>query len=150
VYLERLLYGMRADSGQIIIPKKNAFLMLQRSIRQGKSIGLFPDQSNRQGISVDFFGRKATTTPAPAILSILYKRPIVVVACCRSENGYDFEAIVSDPLWPGPYESERDEIFRLTEEMNRKIEEIVRRYPDQYFWVHNRWKTYSNNRERFR
>ncbi len=150
VYLERLIYGIRADSGQIVIAKKNALLMLEKAIRQGKSIGILPDQSTRQGISVNFFGRKASTTPAPAVLSVLYKRPIVVVACCRRDSGYDFEAVVCDPLWPGTYESEREEIFRLTEEMNKKIEGIIRRYPDQYFWVHNRWKTYRSSRERFR
>ena len=149
-YLERLVYKERADTGQIIIPKKNAFFMLKKALQQGKSIGILPDQSTQQGISVNFFGRKAWTTPAPAVLAVLYKRPIVVVACCHGENGYDLEGIVSDPLWPGTYESEKEEIFRLTEEMNKKIEDVIRRYPDQYFWVHNRWKTYRSSRERFR
>lgn len=148
-YLERLVYKERADTGQIIIPKKNAFFLLKKALQQGKSVGILPDQSTRQGISVDFFGRKAWTTPAPAVLAVLYKRPIVVVACCHGENGYDLEGIVSDPLWPGAYESEKDEIFRLTQAMNKKIEDVIRRYPDQYFWVHNRWKTYTGSRERF-
>ena len=146
-YLERFLYGKRTDSGQVIIPKKNALFMLQKTLQQGKSIGLLPDQSIRQGIAVNFFGRRAWTTPAPAILSVLYKRPIVVVACCRTKNGYDFEGVVSDPLWPGTFESEKAEIFRLTEEMNKQMEIIVKRYPEQYFWVHNRWKRHSKSRE---
>jgi KDO2-lipid IV(A) lauroyltransferase len=121
--------------------------MLERTLQQGKSIGLLPDQSSRQGIPVDFFGRKAWTTPAPALLSVLYKRPIVVVACCRKENGYDFEGVVSDPIWPGTFQSEKEEIFRLTGEMNRRMETIVRRYPEQYFWVHDRWKRHSRSME---
>jgi KDO2-lipid IV(A) lauroyltransferase len=144
VYLDRLIYGKRTEGGHVIIPKKNAFFMLQKALQQGKSIAMLPDQSQRQGISANFFGRKATTTPVPAILSIMYRRPIVVTACCHGRNGFDFEGIVSDPLWPGPYESEQEEIFRLTEEMNKKI---IRRFPDQYFWIHNRWKTYKNSRE---
>jgi Kdo2-lipid IVA lauroyltransferase/acyltransferase len=146
-YLERLVYSSRADSGQVILPKKNVLFMLQKTLQQGKSIGLLPDQSTHEGINVDFFGRKASTTPGPALLSIMYKRPIVVVACCRKEDGSDFEGVVSDPIWPGTYESEKREIFRLTEAMNRKMEEIIRKYPEQYFWIHDRWKVRRSRKE---
>ena len=150
VYLERLVYQKRTDTGQVIIPKKNALMMLHKMLQQGKSIGLLPDQSIRQGIPVTFFGRKASTTPVPAILSIMYRKPIVVVACCRKANGYSFEGVVSEPLWPKNFESEKEEIFRLTEAMNQTMEGIIRKYPEQYFWTHNRWKTYRNARELFR
>ncbi len=150
LYLERLIYEKRADTGQFIIPKKNALMMLHKTLQQGKSIGLLPDQSIRQGIPVNFFGRKASTTPVPAILSILYKKPIVVVACCRKMGGWGFEGVVSEPLWPGNFESEKEEIFRLTEAMNQTMEGIIRKYPEQYFWSHNRWKTYRSARELFR
>jgi len=145
-YLERLIYSRRTDTGQVIVPKKNALFALQRTLQEGKSIGMLPDQSSRQGVSVDFFGRKASTSPVPAILSILYKRPIVVVACCRKANGKEFEGVVSDPLWPGPFESEKEEILRLTEAMNSQMEAIIRKYPDQYFWIHDRWKIYRSHR----
>ena len=143
-YLERLIYAHRADSGQLIIPKRNAFFVLRRTLQQGKSIGMLPDQSTMKGVSVDYFGRKATTTPVPAILAITYKRPIVVVACCRKAGGQAYEGFVSDPIYPGSFESEKAEIFRLTGEMNRSMETIIRKYPEQYLWIHNRWKTYKD------
>lgn len=147
VYLEKLIYSTRADSGQVILPKRNVLFMLQKALQQGKSIGLLPDQSTHEGINVDFFGRKAATTPGPAVLSVMYKRPIVVVACCRKENGSRFEGVVSDPIWPGTYESEKEEIFRLTDAMNKKMEDIIRRYPEQYFWIHDRWKVRRSRKE---
>ena len=146
-YLERLIFADRAESGQLIIPKKNALFMLQKTLQQGKSIGMLPDQSTMQGISVEFFGRKATTTPVPAILAIMYQRPIVIVACCRAREGKGFEGFVSDPIWPGNYESEKAEIFRITTEMTKNMETIIRQYPEQYLWMHNRWKTYKNKKE---
>jgi KDO2-lipid IV(A) lauroyltransferase len=146
LYLENLIYRSRSDSGQVIIPKKNALFVLQKTLQQGKSIGMLPDQSTMQGIPVDFFGRKATTTPVPAMLSIMYRRPIVVVACCRRSPTYRFEGVISDPIYPGEYASEKEEIFRLTGEMNRRMEAIIRSYPDQYLWMHNRWKTYKNKK----
>lgn len=149
IYLERLLYKSRSDSGQVIIPKRNALFSLQENLRQGRSIGLLPDQSTMQGIPVDFFGRKATTTPVPAILSVTYKRPIVVVACCRGEDSEVFEGVVSEPIYPGEYKSEKEEIYRLTREMNLTMESVIRRFPDQYLWMHNRWKTYKNKKGLF-
>ncbi len=154
VYLEKLLN--RAASGQVIIPKKNALFVLQKTLRQGKSIGMLPDQSTMKGISVDFFGHKATTTPVPAILAIKYRRPIVVVAYCRKSDNYHYECFVCDPIWPALYhrgsgseefKSKKAEIFRLTEEINRKMETIIQKYPEQYLWIHNRWKTYKHKKE---
>ncbi len=142
-YLEKLVYADRTSTGQILIPKKNALFTLQRTLRNGTSIGILPDQSTMKGIVIDFFNRPATTTPVPAILAINYKRPIVVVACCRRKGVEQYEGFVSDPIWPGEYESEKAEIFRITKEMNREMEKIIRRYPEQYLWMHNRWKTYK-------
>ncbi len=142
-YLEKLLFSKRAASGQLIIPKRNALFMLQKTLRDGRSIGMLPDQSTMKGIPVDFFGRKATTTPVPAILSIRYSRPILVVACCRKPGGRGFEGYLSQPILPEEgYRSEKDEIYRLTGLMNQEMEKVIRRYPDQYLWIHNRWKTY--------
>lgn len=144
-YLEKLIYSNRASSGQLIIPKKNALFVLQRTLRQGKSIGLLPDQSTMKGVSVDFFGRKATTTPVPAILAVTYNRPIVVAACCRKSDT-QYEGFVCDPIRPGKYTSEKAEIIRITEEMNKKMESIILKYPEQYLWIHNRWKTYKGKK----
>lgn len=141
-YLNDLIYRNRSLPGQFVVPKKNALLTLKHILRQGKSIGMLPDQSTDRGVSVDFFGRKASTTPVPALLAIHFKRPIVVVACCRVESPRGFEGIVSDPIWPRENAVEREEIIRLTEAMNRNIETIVKAHPEQYLWMHNRWKTY--------
>ncbi len=145
-YLEKLIFRTRVSEGQFIIPKKNALFVLQRTLQKGTSLGMLPDQSTMKGILIDFFGRPATTTPVPAILAIRYNRPVVVVAACRKENGRH-EGFVSDPIWPGEYSSEKAEIIRITREITRNMEIIIRKYPDQYLWMHNRWKTYKGKKE---
>jgi KDO2-lipid IV(A) lauroyltransferase len=145
-YLEKLIFTDRASSGNVIIPKKNAMFVLQKTLKAGKSIGMLPDQSTMKGIAIDFFGRKAATTPVPAILAITYGRPVVVVACCRKKGAYHYEGFVSDPIMPGAYTSEKDEIFRITEAMTHAMEAIIRKYPEQYLWIHNRWKTYKDKK----
>ena len=146
-YLERLVFQNRTATGQILIPKRNAMFMLERALHRGKSIGLLADQSTARGIAVEFFGRKAMTTPVPAILATAYNRPIVVVACCRSRDAEGFEAFLAPPIWPGDYQSEKAEILRLTAAMNRAMESLIRQRPEQYLWIHNRWKTPGRNRE---
>lgn len=145
-YLEKLIFRSRIAEGQYIIPKKNALFTLQKTLQKGNSIGMLPDQSTMKGISIDFFGRPATTTPVPAILSITYNRPIVVIACCRRKGDYKYEGFVSDPIRPGEYSSEKAEIIRITREMTREMEKVIRKYPDQYLWIHNRWKTYKGKK----
>jgi KDO2-lipid IV(A) lauroyltransferase len=142
--LEKFLYSYRQKSGQLIVPKTNSMMLLQNALRHGKSVGLLPDQSTMRAISVDYLGRKATTTPVPAILAALYRRPIVVVACCRGSEEFRFDGFVSDPIWPERDRYDKAEIFRLTQEMNRVMGDVVLKYPEQYFWMHNRWKTYQS------
>lgn len=146
-YLEKLLYQQRQASGQIVIPKTNSMHLLQMALRRGKSVAMLPDQATMRAISVDYLGRKATTTPLPAFLAVRYHRPIVVVACCRKSRDFDYEGIVSDPIWPDPKSSEKPEIFRLTELMNREMGELVKRFPEQYLWMHDRWKVYHSKGE---
>jgi Kdo2-lipid IVA lauroyltransferase/acyltransferase len=148
-YLEKLLYADRTATGQVIIPKRNAFFVLQDVLRQGKSIGMLPDQSTKKGVAARFFGRKAMSTPVPAILAVTHRRPIVVVACCRAQNSARFEGFVGDPIWPGEYQSEKAEIMRITEAVHHDMETVIRRYPEQYLWMHNRWKRYRTKKELF-
>ncbi len=146
-YLEKLLFGSRAATGQMIIPKRNAFFALQKTLMQKKSIGMLPDQGTNRGISINFFGREARTTPVPAILAITYQRPIIVVACCRMPEHEKYEGFVSNPIWPGEFTSEKAEIFRLTQEIARQMEVVISKYPEQYLWIHNRWKRYEGTRQ---
>ncbi len=141
-HIERLLYQSRRDTGQLFPPKKNSMLPLQHLLRQGKSLGLLPDQSTIKGIPAPFFGRPALTTPVPALLAMRNERPLVVVACCWRDDGR-FIGYVSDPILPAPDAGEKAEVLRLTAAMNREMETLIRRHPEQYFWMHRRWKTYD-------
>lgn len=146
-YLERLLYEKRVSTGQAIIPtKRNALMLLHRTLNQGRSVGILPDQSTNKGLSADFFGRTASTTPVPAMLAVSHQRPVVVVACCRKDDMFTFDGFVSDPIWPRENKSLKDEILRITNAVNAEMESIIRKYPEQYLWVHKRWKVYEGRK----
>ncbi|MBC8414344.1 MAG: hypothetical protein ISR96_05595 [Nitrospira sp.] len=145
-YLEKLLFANRISEGQVLIPKTNAMFVLQKTLKRGISIGMLPDQSTAKGVLIDFFKRQATTTPVPAILAINYNKPVIVVACCRKPGSYKYEGFISEPILPGNYTSEKDEIIRITTAITKEMEKIIRKYPNQYLWIHNRWKTYKGRK----
>lgn len=141
--LEKLLYSSRSDARQLYIARRNSLLPLQNFLARKMSVGLLPDQSTQRGIPTPFLNRPAWTSPIPAILAVQCRRPIVVIACMRT-GIFTFDARVSEPILPaGSFDSERAEVERLTLLMNQAMEEIIRAYPEQYFWMHNRWKRYD-------
>ena len=141
-YLERLLFGSRRDTGHVFVAKRNALLALQQYLAAGRSVGILPDQATYKGTPVEFFGRPAWTTPVPALLAVYQQRPLVVVACFRTGR-LRFGGFVSEPIWPAPNAGEKAEVIRLTGLMSRAMEGVIRAHPEQYLWMHNRWKPCS-------
>ncbi|MFH1177933.1 MAG: lysophospholipid acyltransferase family protein, partial [Acidobacteriota bacterium] len=135
--LEELLARHRRGTGQQFVSRINALGALRLALVRGKSVGLLPDQSTRKGLTVEFFGRPAATTPVPALLAFGLGRPIVVVAAYRVGT-LRFAGHLGEPIWPDGNGEERAEVLRLTAAMNQAMEEVIRRHPEQYFWMHNR------------
>ena len=140
--LEASLYEMRASSGQEILSKKNAFFHLREALRKGRSVAILADQNaGGDGIDAPFFGKPARTTPAPAALAVLYDRPIVLISCLRKGDGRRYEILLSEPIAPDlSAQSAKKEIERLTRAVNEETENFIRRGPEQYLWIHDRWK----------
>ncbi|MEE9240422.1 MAG: lysophospholipid acyltransferase family protein [bacterium] len=139
--LEKYLFEMRATSGQEILAKRNALFHLRTALRKGRSIGLLADQhAGMQGIDVPFFGKPASTTTGPAALAVSFGRPIMLVACLRRRDGKGYEALLSEPIWPDLEAESVKEIERMTTAVNRGIENFIRERPEQYLWIHDRWK----------
>ena len=87
-------------------------------------------------------GRKGEKCRAqgPAALAVSFGRPIMLVACVRKPGGGRYEVMLSDPIRPDVEADSLEEIGRLTAAMNREIEAFVRKRPEQYLWLHDRWK----------
>ncbi len=140
-YLERLLARARAETGQLFLARRFAMVQLQQHLARGRSVAILADQSTVKGVAVDFFGRTALTTPIPALLALRQQRPIVVVACVRTAP-LRFAGVLGEPIWPRDTTNERPEIERLTQAMSHSMETIIRDSPEQYLWMHDRWKSY--------
>lgn len=111
---------------------------LLKAIRNRDGIGMLLDQKMNNGIPVPFFGKDAMTAPAIAQIALRYEVQIVPVMT-RRVNKCNFEVIIHEPLEIVKTEDEKNDIFSLMLRINQLFEEYIRKYPDQWFWVHNRW-----------
>jgi Kdo2-lipid IVA lauroyltransferase/acyltransferase len=107
-------------------------------LRHGKTVFLLVDQKTGQGVSAPFFGRDAKTTPAPAALA-LRMGAILLPAWCERTHGAHFRVVIDAPIAFAPGGDTDADVLALTAAINRKIEELVRRKPSQWLWIHRRW-----------
>jgi len=139
--LERLMLDIRQRFGYTMVPIHGASKKLDTILGDGGVVGTLLDQSVDwyQGVFVDFFGRLACTNSGLASLVLRTKTAVVPMCCMRKNRKVFIEFLPEIPLV-----ETGDRIHDLeknTQNYTAAIESMVRRYPDQYFWVHNRWKT---------
>ncbi|EDP73514.1 lysophospholipid acyltransferase family protein, partial [Hydrogenivirga sp. 128-5-R1-1] len=140
--LNRLITEIRENSGIKIIFHDQPLKDFVKALKNGKTIAFLVDQNAlaHRGIFVDFFNLKASTVTFPAKLALKYKKEVFF-----SYNYYDKKTnkiIVNiEKLYFKPTGNYEEDLKNLVQTYTKKIEEAVRKHPDQYFWVHKRWKT---------
>ncbi|HVO76574.1 MAG TPA: lysophospholipid acyltransferase family protein [Candidatus Bathyarchaeia archaeon] len=136
-----LMNNLRRAAGIGIIERGVAARGVFESLKNRRIVALLADQDARKaGIFVDFFGIPASTFQGPAQFAVRTGSPIV--CCCIVRRGDEtHDAILFPPLYPVPGADRDAEVSRLTQEHTKILEDCVRRYPEDYFWAHRRWKT---------
>jgi KDO2-lipid IV(A) lauroyltransferase len=112
---------------------------LIKHISTNNPLALMIDQRLSSSIRVPFFNKPATTTTTPAQLAIKYNALIVPVFFKRLEKT-NFEFFIEDPLTIKRTNDYNKDIFNITQIMNKKIEEFIKRDPSHWLWSHDRWK----------
>lgn len=139
-WLDRYLMRFRTSTGQRIIPKYHALGEMIRVLQRNEILVVQVDQDARHsGVYVDFFGRHASTHRSPALLALKYGAPVVVANIFR-DGGLN-RCVLSDPISPETFRAKEDPVHALTQAYTAEIERCIRAHPDQWFWVHDRWKT---------
>lgn len=140
--INRWLLGIREARGTRIITKWGAIPVVQDVVRRGGRAAFIADQNaGDQGLFVPFFGRLASTYKSIALLAIRYRVPVVAGGAFRISHGFQYRLTVSDIIRPEEWEGHEDPIFYITARYNRAIEVMVRSHPEQYLWIHRRWKS---------
>lgn len=140
--LDTLINGIRTKGGNQMIAKKDSVRQILRLLARGEPVALLIDQNLAwyDGVFVPFFKEIACTNKALSILALRTGAPVVPVYNVRQPDGR--YRIVFEPEVPIVKTGDTaSDIEENTANFNRVIEAYVRRYPEQWFWVHQRWKT---------
>ncbi|MFW6060076.1 MAG: lysophospholipid acyltransferase family protein, partial [Phycisphaeraceae bacterium] len=136
------LLGIRQRRGMRIITKWNATDRMMRVLREGGALGFIADQNaGSKGMFVPFFGRLASTYKSIGLLAMRKQVPIVCGFAHRIGTGYRYEIGVADVIEPSDWADRRDPLFYITARYSRAIESMIRAHPQQYLWMHRRWKS---------
>jgi KDO2-lipid IV(A) lauroyltransferase len=141
-YLNNWLMGMREARGTRIITKWGAVPIVQDVIRTGGRVAFIADQNaGDRGVFVPFFGRLASSYKSIALLAMRHRVPVVAGFAQRLDRRFRYEMSVTDIVRPADWDNQPDPLFYITARFNRAIESMVRAVPEQYLWVHRRWKS---------
>ncbi len=139
---DRLVNQWRTRAGQEVVPKAASARRVLAHLRQGHGIGILLDQNVDwyDGVWVDFFGRPACTNKGLALLAMKTKAPVVPAWVWRGDDG-KFELHVGQELPLVMTGDKTQDLWDNTQAYTKALEDIIRRRPEQWFWLHQRWKT---------
>ena len=147
-YLNRFIKDFRESTGQFLIAKKGGSMDIASVLEQDGLMAFLVDQSagGRKEYRINFFGKPASTFRAIAVLSLKYNAPIVVCYSLRKEGeSAQFRPLhfemhiceIFDPLdMPPDIQNAKD----VTQWFTHVLESGIRKCPEQYWWLHRRWK----------
>jgi len=141
-YLEGAVSGVRTRYGNYLIGKSGGMKDILRALSQNSAVGILLDQNvtAREGVFVDFFGRPACTNKGLALIAARTKSPVVPAFIRRV--GIDRHVIHIGEEIPLIETGDKEaDIIANTQAYTRAIEDFIREYPDQWFWMHRRWKS---------
>jgi KDO2-lipid IV(A) lauroyltransferase len=148
-YLERFLARFRRSTGLELLDKNADYPKILDFLQQGIGLGMVGDQdAGPRGLFVDFLGRPASTFKSIALLSLEYHAPIYVVAAARVGQPMQYKIYFEDLILPEEYANHPDAPRAMTERYTRALERLVRRHPEQYFWLHRRWKSQPKSKSK--
>jgi len=130
-------YGNRATT------KDKAMLAMSKALKKGGTVGLLIDQKTgvQNSVKVDFFGKPADTTISVALLKLKFDPMVVPVFLARQDDG-QYRVIMNDPIdyKADEIEDQEKKLEAMTLKYNQAMEAVIREYPAQWIWMHNRWR----------
>ncbi len=148
-YVDKFITGIRQAAGLDVIPPEKASRKVIQALSENRAVGILIDQRAKrsEGVWVDFFGKKAPTTPGLALLALKTGAPILPVFMVR--NGFqEHRLLIKEPLELIRTGNVKKDVEANTQLINHTLESMIRQYPDQWFWVHRRWERKRSTHKR--
>ena len=144
-YVDGMITSLRQSSNIKVIPRRNSVRKTIAALKSGETIGILSDlhtSKGAQSVMVPFFGRPASTNYGLALLAIKTGTPIVPAFTVRDERGRHL-CTYEEPLFLKSTGNMDADIKEGMATINAIIEAKIRKYPSQWYWVHDRWKSAS-------
>jgi KDO2-lipid IV(A) lauroyltransferase len=139
--VNRHLVRARQAGGLSLLYKKGATQSAESILASGGTLCFIGDQdAGRKGIFVDFFGRPASTYKSIGLLAMQQRVPIIVGAATRVGRGFRYRIAVQRIIQPEEWDQQADPLRWVTQTFSHAMEGTIRQAPEQYLWVHRRWK----------
>lgn len=139
---EKIVMPLRTRYGNRIFYKKNAMLNTVKSLKRGEAVAFLIDQkiNRKEGVPVPFFGREVLAVASCAEIYIRFN-PLAVPVFLIKTAPRQYKLLIGDAIeWKDDGSPHEKQVQKLTQRYQRIIEEMIRKYPDQWFWMHNRWR----------
>jgi KDO2-lipid IV(A) lauroyltransferase len=146
-YVDEYLVRFRSSTGQSILPKEGSAAAIEKLLENKGCLTILADQhAGDRGCWVDFFGHLTSCHKALALFVLTGGVPMTVCYARRLDRPLRFEigiTGVADPRHAGRAEQQgiHDSIESVTAWYNRCLEQAIRKAPEQYWWLHRRWRT---------
>jgi Kdo2-lipid IVA lauroyltransferase/acyltransferase len=138
-FLSQSLQASRERFGVRVLSRKGAMAAAPTILRAGGTIGLVIDQrTSGRALLVPFFGRLARCERAPAVLLKRQRVPIVLLSCRMAARPLHYELELSEVLWPEEWA--RRPVEDIVLRINQGLERMIRADPEQYVWIHDRYR----------
>jgi KDO2-lipid IV(A) lauroyltransferase len=140
--LEALVLRIRSATGNTPLLKEHAMRAMLRTLKRNGMLGILIDQNvdTYEGVFVDYFRRPACTTDGLALLALHTGAPVLPGYMARRPDGR-YRLVIGPEVEVVNTGNREEDVLANTQHFTKIIEETVRQYPDQWFWVHQRWKT---------
>jgi len=147
--VDNMVEYVRTLRGNVLIPKGGSGKRIMELLKRNEIIGILSDQnvSVQEGVFVEFFGRPACTSVGLAVMAMRSGAPVLAIFPARQKSGR-YKVILKPPMEAVVTGDDEKDLVVNTQRFTKVIEDIIREYPEQWFWFHQRWKTKPWQKER--
>ena len=140
-YFDRYLHESRSHFDLTLAEKHGAVKKLTKALKQGRCISLMIDQNinPKEGIVVDFFGKRATQTAAPAFLARKYGA-VIIPLLITTEDDEHHRITFYEPIEVAKTDNAEADVHEATQKQSHWLQEQIKENPKFWFWCHRRWK----------
>jgi len=130
----------RTKFGNEVVPLGISIRKTYQTLKEKKVVAMVADQRGpKEGVKVDFFGRKVSIYTGPAALALKTGAPIICGIPIRTEN-YKYKLLFVEIPVDNLPDNEEDKILEISQRYTSYLEQVIREHPEQWLWMHKRWK----------